>query len=291
MPIRQVLIEPRFRVLCCIGESFQQTCGRFRASSTGPQIAEKLASPERTRCYPCDEFCKLLDSVGRLIPGGQIIVSGASPLSTGDSENDRLGGADNPGVQDASITHARSERVDGQSVGDSPIDLIEMTGRIKWFDVAKGYGFIVPDDGGDDILLHVTVLKKDNFQTAPEGAHARCEVQRRAKGLQVFRVLSLDESTATHPSHLPQARTHAQVTPTGGFEIVIVKWFNRARGFGFLTRGEGTEDIFVHMETLRRYGITDLKPRESLLARFGPSGKGLMAAEVRPLEARLPSSH
>ncbi|MGE3645508.1 MAG: cold-shock protein [Beijerinckiaceae bacterium] len=166
-----------------------------------------------------------------------------------------------------------------------------MAGRIKWFDVAKGYGFIVPDDGGDDVLLHVTVLKKDGFQTAPEGAQIRCEVQRRAKGMQVFRVLSLDESTATHPSQLPLARTHVQVTPTSGFEIVIVKWFNRAKGFGFLTRGEGTEDIFVHMETLRRYGITDLKPGESLLARFGDTNKGLMAAEVRPLETRLPSSH
>jgi CspA family cold shock protein len=79
--------------------------------------------------------------------------------------------------------------------------------------------------------------------------------------------------------------------PSGGFEIAIVKWFNRVRGFGFVTRGEGTEDVFIHMETLRRYGIVDLKPGDALLVRFGPSSKGLMAAEVRPLEANLPSSH
>lgn len=174
---------------------------------------------------------------------------------------------------------------------ERPSDLLEMSGHIKWFDVSKGYGFIVPDQGGNDVLLHVTVLRRDGFQTAPEGARVVCEVQNRSKGLQVFRVLSLDESTATHPAQLPAARTHVQVTPNGGFEIVIVKWFNRVRGFGFVTRGEGTEDIFIHMETLRRFGIMDLKPGDGLLVRFGDGPKGLMAAEVRPLETSLPISH
>lgn len=172
-----------------------------------------------------------------------------------------------------------------------PVNLIELSGHIKWFDVSKGYGFIIPDDGGADVLLHVTVLKRDGFHTAPEGARVVCEVQQRQKGFQVFRVISMDESTAVHPAAQPAPRTHVQVTPTSGFEIVIVKWFNRTRGFGFVTRGEGTEDIFVHMETLRRFGITDLKPGESLLVRFGPGSKGLMAAEIRPLETRMPSSH
>ena len=180
----------------------------------------------------------------------------------------------------------------GESLAsEAPIELIEVSGRVKWFDASKGYGFIVPEDGGPDILLHVTVLRKEGRQAAPEGARVVCEAQKRDKGLQVFRLISMDESTALHPAQLPKPRTHVQVAPTSGFEIAIVKWFNRIRGFGFLTRGEGTEDIFVHMETLRRYGLTDLKPGDSLLVRFGDGPKGLMAAEVRPLETSLPSSH
>ena len=81
---------------------------------------------------------------------------------------------------------------------------------------------------------------------------------------------------------MPPARTHVTVAPTSGLERAQVKWFNRLRGFGFLTRGEGTPDIFVHMETLRRFGMTELRPGQFVLVRFGPGPKGLMAAEVRP---------
>jgi CspA family cold shock protein len=174
---------------------------------------------------------------------------------------------------------------------DGAAEVIEVRGRIKWFDMAKGFGFVVPDNGLADVLLHVTVLRRDGYQTAPEGAEVVCQAQNRSRGLQVFRILSMDESTAVHPAQLPMARTHCAAESVGGFEIVVVKWFNRVKGFGFLTRGEGTEDIFIHMETLRRYGIADLKPGDSLLARFGPGPKGLMAAEVRVLETRLPSAH
>ena len=160
--------------------------------------------------------------------------------------------------------------------------VVEVAGVIKWYDVSKGYGFIVPDSGLADVLLHVTCLRRDGFQTAYEGARVVCEALARPKGMQAFRIISMDESTAIHPAQMPPPRTHVQVAPTSGLERAIVKWFNRLRGFGFLTRGEGTPDIFVHMETLRRYGITELRPGQTVLVRFGPGPKGAMATEVRP---------
>jgi len=158
--------------------------------------------------------------------------------------------------------------------------------------VSKGYGFIVPDNGMPDILLHVTCLRRDGYQVAYEGARVVCEVLQRPRGLQAFRILSMDESTAIHPAQMSPPRTHVTVAPTSGLERAQVKWFNRLRGFGFLTRGEGTPDIFVHMETLRRFGLTELRPGQFVLVRFGPGPKGLMAAEVRPEGVPLgPASH
>ena len=193
------------------------------------------------------------------------------------------------GSKDISVNIDFQQSIEGAEGED--LSVVEMAGHIKWFDVSKGYGFIVPDGGGTDVLLHVTTLGRDGYLAAREGARVVCEVLQRPKGLQVFRVLSLDLSTAVHPSQTPPARTHVQVIPSGGFEIAICKWFNRVRGFGFLSRGEGTEDIFVHMETLRRYGIAELKPGDSFLVRFGDGPKGLMAAEVRPLDNPNPSAH
>ncbi len=209
------------------------------------------------------------DSFESKKPGGS--ATGGSGSRTLGSE-DFSGGRERGAAQDPFI---------GAGEGGAA-NLVEVSGVIKWFDASKGYGFVIPDNGWPDVLLHVTVLRRDGFQTAYEGARIIVECLQRSKGYQAFRVVSMDESTAIHPAQLPPPRTHASVTPTSGLERAQVKWFNRLRGFGFLTCGEGTPDIFVHMETLRRYGMTELRPGQYVLVRYGPGSKGMMAAEIQP---------
>lgn len=198
------------------------------------------------------------------------------------------------GDPDAIAGDRNTEKRSGTSVAspEGGMDVIEISGAIKWFDVSKGFGFIVPDNGMPDVLVHVTCLRRDGYQTAYEGARVVCEALSRPGGLQAFRILSMDESTGRHPSQMPAPRTHVVVEPTSGLERLEVKWFNRIRGFGFLTAGEGSPDVFVHMETLRRYGMTELRPGQFVLARFGEGPKGLMVAEIRPDGwGDAPSSH
>ena len=167
-------------------------------------------------------------------------------------------------------------------VADETTSIIEVTGVIKWFDPSKGYGFIVPDNGMPDILMHVSCLRRDGYNVAYEGARVVVQVLQRPRGLQACRILAVDNSTAIHSAPMAPSRTSVIVAPTSALERARVKWFNRLRGFGFLTRGNGTPDIFVHAEILRHSGLTELRTGEHVFVRFGSGPNGLMAAEVHP---------
>lgn len=169
-------------------------------------------------------------------------------------------------------------------------ELAPIVGRVKWFDATRGFGFLVSDDVEGDVLIHFSVLREHGRRSVPEGATIECVPVQLERGMQCKKVLSIDLSSALpQPPRSPmpsaeRADRKALAEAAGDFEAVEVKWFNRVRGYGFVTRVSDAdgEDIFVHMETVREARAGDLQPGQQLQARITRSGKGLTAVELKP---------
>lgn len=157
------------------------------------------------------------------------------------------------------------------------------SGVVKWFDVTRGFGFLVADDESvGDILIHFTVLQEHGRRSLPEGARVECTAMQRNRGLQAREIKSIDLSEAVETPKRPADRADRleMIAAAGAFEPVEVKWFNRLKGYGFLVRGSDQADIFVHMETLRRAEIDEIEPGQPLRARIVDGDKGPLAVAV-----------
>jgi CspA family cold shock protein len=161
-------------------------------------------------------------------------------------------------------------------------------GIVKWFDPVKGFGFVVADDGGPDILLHVNVLRNFGQSSVADGARVELAIQQTDRGVQATHVLALHPPQSSESAGLSDiAALDPEVVAAAPLEPARVKWFDKGKGFGFANIFGRREDIFLHMEVLRRSGLSDLAPGEALALRVIEGRRGQMAAEVFAWEAAL----
>jgi len=163
-----------------------------------------------------------------------------------------------------------------------------VSGVVKWFDPARAFGFVVSDEGGPDILLHANVLRNYGQSTVADGARVDIGIQRTERGVQAVEVYAIQPPAPSENAVLedfeaidPEELRNTALRPAR------VKWFDKAKGFGFANVFGWKDDVFVHIEVLRASGLADLVSGEAVAIRAIQGRRGLMAAEIRHWDQAL----
>ncbi|MBN2629532.1 MAG: cold shock domain-containing protein [Rhodobacteraceae bacterium] len=165
-------------------------------------------------------------------------------------------------------------------------DMRIVHGQVKWFDPAKGFGFIVSDESESDILLHANVLRNYGQSTVADGATISVRVQQSPRGVQAVEVMSVQAAAGMG---MPLAEEGSELTAEDlaalPLEAARVKWFDKSKGFGFANVFGLTDDVFIHIEVLRMSGFADLQAGEAVCLRIIEGKRGRMAVQVASWEA------
>ncbi len=157
----------------------------------------------------------------------------------------------------------------------------KVLGHVKWFDPVKGFGFVVADEGGPDILLHANVLRNFGQSSIADNVGIEITVQETARGVQALEVHSIAPPTNDISAPLDDMGEFDELSDSDvALQPARVKWFDKAKGFGFANVFGQDEDIFVHVEILRRSGFADLQPGEAIGVKVVDGKRGRMASSV-----------
>lgn len=165
----------------------------------------------------------------------------------------------------------------------------ELHGRVKWFDPAKGFGFIVADDAATDILLHANVLRNFGQGSVADGAGITVRVQQTQRGVQAVEVLHIEPPALGSIPVIEEAAEAGADFSALPLEASRVKWFDKGKGFGFANVFGRPEDVFIHIEVLRHSGFADLQAGEAVCLRVIDGKRGRMAVQVVSWDAAVRS--
>lgn len=162
----------------------------------------------------------------------------------------------------------------------------KLSGRVKWFDSARGFGFVVADEGGPDILLHANVLRNFGQSSVADGAKVEILIQKTQRGVQAIEVIEIAPPEGAGAAVLEDFQAlDPEVLQSIAMEPARVKWFDKIKGFGFANVFGRPEDVFIHVEVLRASGLADLAPGEAVAMRVIDGKRGRMATEICAWEA------
>lgn len=167
-------------------------------------------------------------------------------------------------------------------------EIHRVLGRVKWFDPVKGFGFVVADTGGPDILLHANVLRNYGQGSVADGVGISLSIQETARGVQAIEVHGIDISAVEDTSVVSEIGELDDISDADiAFEPARVKWFDKSKGFGFANVFGSNEDVFVHVEVLQRSGFADLQPGEAIGLKVVVGKRGHMASSVIAWDSAL----
>ena len=147
----------------------------------------------------------------------------------------------------------------GGDRGGMPAQVVgEGTGVVKFFNAAKGFGFIQQDQGGEDVFVHISSVERAGLEGLAEGQQLKFTLVDRGGKVSASDLEAVGDVIAVEKREAPQREL------TGERATGTVKFFNGMKGFGFITRDDGQPDAFVHISAIERSGMSGLNEGDRL---------------------------